>query len=161
MKIFFDTEFIEDGKTIELLSIGMVREDGQTFYAVVADADWERAKAHPWLAENVIPHLAHNGGIPYQLKSQISAVVGEFVGESPEFWADYASYDWVALCQLFGTMMDLPKGWPMFCRDVQQFKEFAMVQQFPKTERVEHNALEDAKECFLRWKFCESELPCG
>ena len=29
MKIFFDTEFIEDGKTIELLSIGLVREDGK------------------------------------------------------------------------------------------------------------------------------------
>lgn len=27
MKIWFDTEFIEDGKTIDLISIGMVRED--------------------------------------------------------------------------------------------------------------------------------------
>lgn len=29
-QVFFDTEFIEDGRTIELLSIGMVRDDGRT-----------------------------------------------------------------------------------------------------------------------------------
>lgn len=28
MRIWFDTEFIEDGKTIDLISIGLVREDG-------------------------------------------------------------------------------------------------------------------------------------
>ena len=39
MKIFFDTEFIEDGKTIDLLSIGAVRDDGETYYAEPAEAD--------------------------------------------------------------------------------------------------------------------------
>ncbi len=38
----------------------------------------------------------------------------------PEFWAYYADYDWVVLCQLFGTMMDLPAHWPMFCMDIKQ-----------------------------------------
>ena len=28
MKFFYDTEFIEDGHTIDLVSIGIVREDG-------------------------------------------------------------------------------------------------------------------------------------
>ena len=31
MRIYFDTEFIEDGRTIDRLSIGMVREDGAIF----------------------------------------------------------------------------------------------------------------------------------
>lgn len=33
MKYWFDTEFIEDGKTIDLLSIGIVSEEGHTLYA--------------------------------------------------------------------------------------------------------------------------------
>lgn len=36
-----------------------------------------------------------------------------------------ADYDWVVLCQLYGTMMDLPKGWPMYCRDVKQLCDSA------------------------------------
>ena len=39
MRICFDTEFIEDGRTIDLLSIGLVREDGATYYAEPAEAD--------------------------------------------------------------------------------------------------------------------------
>ena len=34
VKYFFDTEFYEDGKTIDLISIGIVAEDGREFYAV-------------------------------------------------------------------------------------------------------------------------------
>lgn len=44
MKYFFDTEFIEDGKTIELLSIGIVSEDGREFYAESLDADHSKAE---------------------------------------------------------------------------------------------------------------------
>lgn len=38
----------------------------------------------------------------------------------PEFIAYYADYDWVLLCSLFGTMLDLPKGFPMYCIDLKQ-----------------------------------------
>lgn len=34
MRYFFDTEFYEDGKTIDLVSIGIVAEDGRELYAV-------------------------------------------------------------------------------------------------------------------------------
>jgi 3' exoribonuclease, RNase T-like len=37
VKIFYDTEFIEDGRTIDLISIGMVAEDGREYYAVNRD----------------------------------------------------------------------------------------------------------------------------
>lgn len=37
MKIFYDTEFVDDGETIELVSIGMVAEDGREYYAVSND----------------------------------------------------------------------------------------------------------------------------
>lgn len=42
MKFFYDTEFIEDGKTIDLISIGIVAEDGLEYYAVNLDAPWKR-----------------------------------------------------------------------------------------------------------------------
>lgn len=38
----------------------------------------------------------------------------------PELYGYYADYDWVLFCSLFGTMMDLPKGFPMHCRDLKQ-----------------------------------------
>ena len=37
-----------------------------------------------------------------------------------EFYGYYSDYDWVVFCQLFGTMMDLPKGFPMYCNDLKQ-----------------------------------------
>ena len=38
----------------------------------------------------------------------------------PEFYAYYADYDWVVFCSLFGRMIDLPAGFPMYCRDLKQ-----------------------------------------
>lgn len=43
MRYFYDCEFIEDGRTIELVSIGVVCEDGREFYAVSTEFDPERA----------------------------------------------------------------------------------------------------------------------
>lgn len=37
-----------------------------------------------------------------------------------EFYAYYADYDWVLFCSLFGRMIDLPHGFPMYCRDLKQ-----------------------------------------
>lgn len=138
MKIWFDTEFIEDGKTIALLSIGMIREDGETYYAEIAEADL--SKADGWMRENVIPHLT---GVTTS-RSTVADDIVAFAGENPEFWAYYADYDWVALCQLYGRMIDLPKGWPMFCRDVQQVRVEKGVKDLPPQTSTEHHALADA-----------------
>lgn len=156
MKYFFDTEFIEDGRTIDLISIGVVAEDGREFYRLNADCDF--SKANDWVKEHVLCYLP-----PFSLKDRgdyrthkhIKEELLEFVGTNtnPEFWADFAAYDWVALCQLFGTMMDLPSGWPMFCRDIQQAKYETNVRVFPEMNESPHNALEDAKECKRRWEY--------
>lgn len=106
MRIFFDTEFIEDGKTIDLISIGMVREDGAVLY--MENKECKLWLANDWVKENVIPHLTSENDAWDRV--QIATAVKNFVGDRPEFWAYYAAYDWVALCQLYGTMMRLPKG---------------------------------------------------
>lgn len=91
----------------------------------------------------------------------------------PEFYAYYADYDWVLFCSLFGRMLDLPKGFPMYCYDLKQmldeklsnvrncdfFTKFHIQEemtlkeklteikkhtQYPQQEN-EHNALADAK----------------
>lgn len=161
MKYFFDTEFIEDGKTIDLISIGIVAEDGREFYAEVAGVDYSRASE--WVRENVIKHLWHRqydkrdaniwireggrGGLlsRQHIAREIQTFCAPEVYGKPEFWAYYADYDWVALCQLFGTMMDLPKDWPMYCRDIKQWADMLGNPQLPKQAADEHHALADAR----------------
>ena len=43
MKYFLDTEFIEDGKTIDLISIGIVCEDNRTLYYQNSECTFLRA----------------------------------------------------------------------------------------------------------------------
>lgn len=147
MRIWFDTEFIEDGRTIDLLSIGMVREDGATYYAEPAGADKRRASE--WVKENVLPHLTGK----VKPRQQIAKEIREFAGENLEFWAYYADYDWVALCQLYGTMMDLPKGWPMFCRDLIQLCKDKGKPKLPEQTTTEHHALADAIWTKEAWEY--------
>lgn len=149
-RIWFDTEFIEDGKTIDLLSIGMIREDGATYYAEPAEADHSRAS--DWVKANVLPHLTGET----KPRAQIAADIVAFAGDAPQFWAYYADYDWVALCQLFGTMMDLPQGWPMFCRDVKQAAVDAGNPTLPTQVSQEHNALADAVWARDAWQFLQA-----
>lgn len=151
MRYFLDCEFIEDGHTIDLLSIGMCCEDGREFYAENGEADL--AKANDWVKANVLPHL-RGGGIR---RWRIAHDIRQFVGtDTPEFWADYGAYDWVALCQLFGAMVDLPTGWPMFCLDIQQYARELAVTEFPMSEDT-HNALEGARVCRHRFLYLEAQ----
>ena len=55
MRYFYDCEFIEDGRTIELVSIGVACEDGREFYAVSTEFDDSRAV--PWVRRNVLDKL--------------------------------------------------------------------------------------------------------
>ena len=141
MNIWFDTEFVEDGKTIDLISIGMVREDGETYYAETDQ--WIPGKASQWVKDNVIVHL--QGGDTIKPRDVIAREIVEFAGEKPEFWGYYADYDWVVLCWLYGTMMDLPDGWPMYCRDIKQLCDSLGNPRLPERGNGEHHALADAK----------------
>lgn len=143
MKYFYDTEFIENGKTIDLISIGIVCEDGREYYAISREFDGE--KASDWVKENVLARLEKDTKL-YKFRSEIKHDIIEFVDEdeTPEFWAYYADYDHVAICQLFGTMMDLPKNFPMFTMDLKQLAVSQGSPNLPQQEN-EHNALDDAK----------------
>jgi hypothetical protein len=153
MRYFYDTEFIEDGSTIDLISIGVVCEDGREFYAQNFDCLFGRASA--WVKENVFPHLVRFRDVPVDCRApwyyhnEIGLKLKAWIGDDkPEFWAYYADYDHVALCQLFGTMMDLPKGWPMYTRDIKQLCDWVGNPRLNQQGKDEHSALLDA-----RWAF--------
>jgi hypothetical protein len=138
---FFDTELNEDGRTIDLISIGMVSEDGRKYYAVSSEFDKDRC--HRWVKQNVLPFIDGHTVTP---RAEIARQILETVGDKPEFWAYFADYDWVVLCQLYGRMIDLPKGFPFWCRDLKQLMEERGVkkEQLPPQSGTEHEALEDA-----------------
>ncbi|WP_210414788.1 3'-5' exoribonuclease domain-containing protein [Microlunatus elymi] len=150
-RLWFDTEFIDDGRRIELLSIGVVRDDGATYYAEPIEAD--REAVNPWVRENVLPKLCG----PQKARHEIAADLVAFAGANPEWWAYYADYDWVALCQLFGPMVDLPSGWPMFCRDLEQLAvDLGIDIESSVPPSGQHHALADAEWTRAAWDFCQS-----
>jgi hypothetical protein len=161
MKYFFDTEFVEYPCTIDLISIGVVCEDGREYYAENMDTDW--SKASQWVLDNVRPQLnvyraLHDLEVGsdesekllecVHVRETIAQQLLRFVGaDKPEFWAYYGDYDWVVFCWLFGSMIDLPEGFPMYCRDLKQWADQlgAPSDGFPKQAEGEHNALHDAR----------------
>jgi 3' exoribonuclease, RNase T-like len=143
MKYFLDTEFIESGagKPIQLISIGIVAEDGREFYAISWEFNWQ--DANDWVRANVLEKLELE--IKPRSLGEIASAIVDFVGDDkPEFWGYYADYDWVVFCQIFGAMVDLPKGWPMYCRDLKQWSDAVDAPKF-EAPKGEHNALVDAK----------------
>lgn len=146
MKFFLDTEFIESGHTnpIFLLSIGLVSEDNRTYYAESSETDLTLGS--PWVQANVIPHL--KGGTFRKTREEIAKEILDFVGrDQPEFWAYFADYDWVVLCQLYGSMVELPKNFPHICLDLKQRMMALNVprRNLPAQSTIAHNALNDAE----------------
>lgn len=150
MNFFLDTEFYEHGNrnygliTLELISIGIVAEDGREFYAESADFDWKHVPLDHWLQDNVRPHLE-----PWDW-ARPSLVIAEgirrFVGGHPRFYGWYCDYDWVVFCGLFGRMLDLPRGFPRYMRDLKQDADRLGVRADHIVSEVAHNALHDARQ---------------
>ena len=69
VKYFYDTEFIDDGRTIELISIGVVAEDGREYYAISTEFDPERAGR--WVRTNVLPKLPSPSSQLWRSRKQI------------------------------------------------------------------------------------------
>jgi hypothetical protein len=143
LRYFIDTEFSERGpsKPIELISIALVTEGDLHYYAV--SGEYTPSKCNDFVKEHVLPQIV---GMPTKTLSLIKTEIIKFIGDDvPEFWGFYADYDWVLFCQVFGTMMDLPRGWPMYCRDLKQLCDDLGNPPLPKQGKGEHNALADAR----------------
>ncbi len=125
MKLFFDTEFTGLHQNTTLISIGIVAENGQEFYAEFTDYD--KGQVDEWIQENVISHLylhkemeghpvPENGvtcqdgflGNKTYIKNCLSSWLSEF--DTVEMWSDCLAYDWVLFCQLWGHAFNIPKS---------------------------------------------------
>jgi hypothetical protein len=197
MKYFLDTEFLEGPQqesfpislfrkqtppTIDLISIGIVAEDGREYYAISKDFNlkeaWNRYDIRTmtnlpgdmssnkmkvyWIRENVLLPIYNEmlekwnkdtvyyiGDFSYKTFKYLLKIYGktnkeiaeevkhfchcefhlakskgslDFTKQEaiPEFYAYFADHDCFVFCWLFGKMMDLPKGFPMYCNDLKQ-----------------------------------------
>lgn len=257
MKYFYDTEFLEGTQkkflgntmpTIDLISIGIVCEDGREYYAVSKDFNlkeaWNRydlkheqvygdmrnqfpngiTKKVYWIRENVlkpiyyewvgkdvnfheVEHFTYKnfkrllkkyGKTNKQIAQEVKNFCysdketrdggGQFVSGSfipnkypnIDLYGYYSSYDHVALCWLFGKMIELPKGFPMYTFDLKQSldeyaKEFSNMVCYSSgnhtvwsidetikhlkstykmpSQKKGHHALEDARYNYELYKF--------
>ena len=84
---------------------------------------------------------------------------------SPEFYGYYSASDWVAFYQLFGKMIDLPKGFPMFAFDIQQqIEEYKidkeqLLKEIPQVNS--HNALQDSIWNYNAYKWIQNKINNG
>ncbi|MBX6354480.1 MAG: polyadenylate-specific 3'-exoribonuclease AS [Micromonosporaceae bacterium] len=157
-RYFYDCEFIEDGRTIDLVSIGVVDERGREFYAVSTEFDGSRAV--PWVRRNVLDKLPSPGDPAWRSRVRIREDLYEFLVEplradprlQLELWAWYAAYDHVALAQLWGAMTALPKELPRFTKDLRQLWDDRGRPPLPEAEADRHDALVDARHNLARWR---------
>ena len=178
MRYTYDFEFKEDGKVIEPISMGMVCVDRpeRELYLVFNDFDTRRVAADWWLMENVMSSIEHVtlATVDFQgakvvrdlmvtdpnsvTREEGAVLLRDFVegDKDIEWWNWYGAYDHVALCQLFGKMIDLPKGFPMWSNDIKQLHKAKGYPQMPQQPAGKHNALADARFNIERIKFLES-----
>jgi hypothetical protein len=243
MRYFLDTEFLEGKQktlfgntkpTIDLVSIGIVSEDGREYYAISKDFNlkeaWNRYQMkqvygdarnlYPegikeyWIRDNVLKPIFFelsekdgifaNGEFDYftysnfkdlinkygKSNKQIAEEIKKFIysninnssqrrnpNTTHEFYGYYCDYDWVVFCWLFGKMIDLPKGFPMYCIDLKQELDkkavnglipytnngqvftwtLSNISNFPNYPKQtnEHNALADARWNYELYKFLQ------
>jgi hypothetical protein len=163
-KVFFDTEFTGLHQNTTLISIGLVAESGESFYAELDDYD--EKQVNDWIRENVISKLRleqrglmarGNSSEYFGNKKQLAAYLRTWLNqfESIEIWSDCLAYDWVLFCQLFGGAFEVPKNVYYIPFDIcTSFKEKGIDPDISREEFTKeifkdqtvnkHNALYDA-----------------
>lgn len=122
MKLFFDTEFTGLHQNTSLISIGIVDENGVSFYAELTD--YKKDQINDWMSENVINNLtldaqeetvvvSGDGSVTYKGSSAgLDFVLKDWLSSYShvEVWSDCLSYDWVLFCEIFGHAFNIPRN---------------------------------------------------
>jgi len=128
-KLFLDTEFTGLHQKTTLISLALVAETGEEFYAEFTDYD--KNQVDDWVLQNVISKLFLNDknqsrklekmyirGNRSEVKSALLIWLEQFgieknekdeIVPSLQIWADVPHYDWVLFCELFGGARSIPK----------------------------------------------------
>lgn len=164
MRYWYDTEFLDTGTVVHLLSIGIIAEDGRELYLVDADAPWDKVRGHAWLTENVLPHLDRLPDSAWLPRSELRTAVRDFLvspahtGDT-ELWTWFGAYDHVLLMQLVGDdglMINTPTHIPQWSNDVRQMQWERGNIVLPPQTNGQHDALEDAKHTMFLHRYIES-----
>ena len=141
IKIYFDTEFTGLQQNTSLISIGLVTEFNDVFYAEFTD--YNKELVTPWIYENVINNLylprlfdgniryfGHNNIYYYGDKKNVSdnlydwllAIREKYTHEGQiQFVSDVCHYDFVLLIDLLsGNALSLPEWISPYCHDINQ-----------------------------------------
>ena len=165
MKIFFDTEFTGLHQKTSLISIGLISDNGSTFYAEFNDYD--KSQVDDWISNNVIKNLDYNDSLELFLekghnifmKDNTKVIALELEKWLKQFdnikmWSDCLAYDWVLFNQIFGHAFKIPKNVFYIPFDISTLFEIKSIdpdinrevfcnQNSNKTQK--HNSLWDAK----------------
>jgi hypothetical protein len=154
MLIFFDTEFTSLHFAAKLISIGMIAEDGQTFYAELTDT-YTKTDCHPWVKENVLSLLDADDE-QRMTKDELTLKLGNWLEsfEQPVILScDSEDWDWPWIQYIFRAQ----GTWPINLAqkpDILKFNDEAFneaVEGAFKLGLRQHHALDDAKANRLGW----------
>lgn len=173
MNIYFDTEFTGLYKDTDLISIGLISDDGKEFYAEFTDFRTDRID--DWIEENILSNTVRYGklseidvvldetnyyeGTKEEIKEQLWKWLSQF--DEVQLISDVCHYDMVLLIDIFGTAFDLPTNVTPSCHDINQdiaiFEHTTECEAFNRSREeflsdynieisgAKHNALYDAK----------------
>lgn len=139
LRYWYDTKFIEHDSIIDLVSIGIICEDGREFYGINWECNFSKATKWDW--DNILKYLpfrpidmnSSDTKIPWHNRDSLRIAVTRFLGARsgfpedghlsgkwfvpdkephPELWTFYSAHNHVAFCQIFGTTINLPIGFP-------------------------------------------------
>lgn len=89
MRAYFDTEFT-DFKPAHLISIGVVRDDGAEYYAVLSNT-WEKSQCNDFVIATVLPQLDEAGHI--RSLREVESDLRELLKDGYSLVCD-SMYDW-------------------------------------------------------------------
>lgn len=130
MKVFFDTRFTGTHQNTTIISIGLINEIGQTFYAEFGDFD--NLQVNVKIRQDILTflkfhHSEHKGWCNCSTQNaetvmEKTEVYGhkKFISEclenwfskydKIEMWSDKTTYNWMLFCQLWGNNFNIPSN---------------------------------------------------
>lgn len=151
MLLFFDTEFTGlDQAKPDLISIGLVDENGREFYAELPESHWT-VQCNEWGHFNVVPHLWRGDYVQSEasVRDRLTAWI-EDIPDHAVIVTDCPDVDFFG--QLIPLLRQWPKNlhnWPMqfstwSMGDEQQPMLQKLIDDYHSSERPKHHALHDA-----------------